>query len=646
MGNDIAAYDYCAFIILLLLAGYYLRSTVRGTYRAFIMALIGLCNIAASICDATRVRFAVLDNVSDLRFINVTFAYLLFLSFIPPLFLVYVLATTDMWHKVTKLWIRAILCALPELIYVPVLMFNFFRPVAFEVSHGDGRDLIFHWGYYLGHFVFVIYIAMILLFIKKNVKPIDVKKYYVLLAPTLMVSAGMIISWMIPRHHIVCFLITICILTLILINKRVEDSIDPATGMHTYKVFAEDMAINFKSGKQMEIILMNITNFKYALRMVGYDTMRKMMSPISEEILRIMKKYHAQFMCYYNGDGKFAIELSRKHFPFASEIADEIGRTIRGNIRMDISDFEMEINTCLVVCPDDISDVNSLFMLISDLDKADLKGSVVSASSITSTDDFKLKKEMSAIIERALTNHYFSVFYQPIYDTVSQKFLSAEALLRLRDPKYGYISPELFIPIAEKNGAIHSIGSFVLEEVVKFIASPDFEELGVEYIEINLSAMQCLRSDLAEEIISLCNKYHVDPSKINLEITETASAYSQSKLYGNINTLVEHGFTFSLDDFGTGYSNLMRIASLPLNIVKLDRAFVLMEESGGHHVIIKNLIGMLKSMNMKVVVEGIETPEMLESFTQMGADEVQGFYFSRPLTKQAYIRFVKERTCA
>ena len=119
---------------------------------------------------------------------------------------------------------------------------------------------------------------------------------------------------------------------------------------------------------------------------------------------------------------------------------------------------------------------------------------------------------------------------------------------------------------------------------------------------------------------------------------------SQSKLYGNIQTLAENGYSFSLDDFGTGYSNLMRIASLPLDIVKLDRVFVQMEESGGHHVIIKNLIEMLKNMNLKVLVEGIETEEMVDSFRQMGVDEIQGFYFSRPLTKTAYIRFMKENT--
>ncbi len=349
MGNDVVAYDYCAFILLVITGFYYMRTTVRGTHRVRIMALIGLCTIAASMADATRVRFAAVDGVSDIRFINANMAYLLFLSVIPPLFLVYVLAATDMWHKLTMIWFRVFLCAIPEAVNIPILLMNFFRPVAFEVSNEGGKHLIYHWGYYLGHFIFIIYIVIIIFFIRRNVKPIDRKRYYVLLAPTLMVAGGMLVSMFIPRHHIVPFVITICILILLLINKRVEDSIDPATGMHTYKVFAEDMTTNLKTGKQMEIILLNIVNFKYALRMVGYDAMLQMMSPVSAEILRIMKKYHAQFMCYYNGDGKFAIELSRRHFPVANEIADEIGRTIRGNIRMEISDFELEINTCLVL---------------------------------------------------------------------------------------------------------------------------------------------------------------------------------------------------------------------------------------------------------------------------------------------------------
>ncbi len=640
MGSDIAAYDYCAFILLCIIVVYYFRTSVHGTNRVRIMAMIVVLTMAASVFDATRVRFASIREVSDIRFFAVNFGYLLLISSIPFMYLLYIVATTDTWHKLTKFKIEIVLCTIPMAVNVAILALNWTYPIAFEI--GPDRTLTRHWGYYMVFFIFVLYGLIALAFLKKNVYNVDRKRYYVLLAPIIMVTVGLVIGVLARGHHVVCFSVAVCVLALVLINRRVEDSIDIVTGMHTYKVFAEDMYTNFSTGKQMEIILINITNFKYAMRMVGYDSMLGMMAPVSAEILRIMRKYHAQFMCYYNGDGKFAVELSRKNFTYAHEIAEEISNSIRQNIRMEISDFELEINTCLVRCPDDISDVSALFMLISDLDLAEAAGRVLSAESITGTKEFTMKKEMSTIIDRALANHYFSVFYQPIYDTKTGKFSSAEALLRLRDPKYGYISPQLFIPLAEKSGAIHAIGSFVLEEVVKFIASDDFKQLGVDYIEINLSVMQCLRSNLADDIIDLTRKYKVPPSKINLEITETASGYSQSKLNTNITKLTENGFTVSLDDFGTGYSNLMRIAQLPLNIVKLDRAFVLMEESGGNHIIIKNLIRMLKDMNLRVLVEGIETEEMVESFTQMGVDEIQGFYYSRPLTKSAYLRFLKE----
>lgn len=640
MGSDIVAYDYCAFILLCIIVAYYFRTSVHGTNRVRIMAMIVVLTMAASVFDATRVRFASIREVSDIRFFAVNFGYLLLISSIPFMYLLYIVATTDTWHKLTKFKIEIVLCTIPMAVNVAILALNWTYPIAFEI--GPDRTLTRHWGYYMVFFIFMLYGLIALAFLKKNVYNVDRKRYYVLLAPIIMVTVGLVIGVLARGHHVVCFSVAVCVLALVLINRRVEDSIDIVTGMHTYKVFAEDMYTNFSTGKQMEIILINITNFKYAMRMVGYDSMLGMMAPVSAEILRIMRKYHAQFMCYYNGDGKFAVELSRKNFTYAHEIAEEISNSIRQNIRMEISDFELEINTCLVRCPDDISDVSALFMLISDLDLAEATGRVLSAESITGTKEFTMKKEMSTIIDRALANHYFSVFYQPIYDTKTGKFSSAEALLRLRDPKYGYISPQLFIPLAEKSGAIHAIGSFVLEEVVKFIASDDFKQLGVDYIEINLSVMQCLRSNLADEIIDLTRKYKVPPSKINLEITETASGYSQSKLNTNITKLTENGFTVSLDDFGTGYSNLMRIAQLPLNIVKLDRAFVLMEESGGNHIIIKNLIRMLKDMNLRVLVEGIETEEMMESFTQMGVDEIQGFYYSRPLTKSAYLRFLKE----
>ncbi len=200
----------------------------------------------------------------------------------------------------------------------------------------------------------------------------------------------------------------------------------------------------------------------------------------------------------------------------------------------------------------------------------------------------------------------------------------------------------MFIPLAEKSGAIHKLGRFVIEEVCKFIASEEFKELGVEYIEVNLSVAQCHRSDLIDEIENITKKYGVSPAQLNLEITETAACYSENRLLNNIRSLHNLGYSFSLDDFGTGYSNLLRMASLPLNIVKLDRAFVLMDEDDmKFHVVIKNMVKLFRQMGLKILVEGVENSEMVEKFIDIDVDYIQGFYYSKPIPKDEYIAFLR-----
>ena len=206
------------------------------------------------------------------------------------------------------------------------------------------------------------------------------------------------------------------------------------------------------------------------------------------------------------------------------------------------------------------------------------------------------------------------VYYQPIYSVREQRFNSAEALLRLKDEKYGFISPEIFIPAAEKSGAIHKIGAFVLEEVCRFIASEEYKMLNIDYIEINLSVAQCMENNLASQVLETLDKYNVLPSQINLEVTETAASDSQKTMIENLSALNDAGISFSLDDFGTGYSNMRRIASLPLDIVKLDKSFADLEGNPRLQIVLHNTIKMIKDMDMQIVVEGVETENVVKQF--------------------------------
>lgn len=249
--------------------------------------------------------------------------------------------------------------------------------------------------------------------------------------------------------------------------------------------------------------------------------------------------------------------------------------------------------------------------------------------------------EIQMIVEDAIRNKKFQMYYQPIYSLSKKKFVSAEALIRLHTDKYGYIPPSVFIPIAERSGIIHAIGDFVTEEVFRFMASPEYKRLGLTYMEINLSTAQCMVSTLADRIIQLMKTYDISPNQVNFEITETAASFSQGVIEQNLQKLSKSGIGFSLDDYGTGYSNIERMVQYPLKIVKLDKLFADGLADHKIRIVLKNTVQMIKDIDMEIVVEGIETSDAFRLFKELGCEHIQGFYFCKPLPKDGFIKFIE-----
>lgn len=251
------------------------------------------------------------------------------------------------------------------------------------------------------------------------------------------------------------------------------------------------------------------------------------------------------------------------------------------------------------------------------------------------------------VVNNAVSNDGFEVWYQPIYSTEKKKFVSAEALIRLKDKDtVGYISPEEFVPILEANGLIIETGLSVFKKVCEFAKKASLKELGVEYIEVNLSGVQAVDTALPAQLKSIAEKNGIDPSFFNLEITETAAVSSGELLRANMDTLIKNGFSFSMDDFGTGYSNLSQIAEMPYNLIKIDKSLIWPcfgdEPSENALCILENVIVMLLSQNIHIVAEGVETKEMVDALTNYKINYLQGYYFSRPICENDYLKFLKE----
>ncbi|MBQ9346135.1 MAG: EAL domain-containing protein [Oscillibacter sp.] len=238
-------------------------------------------------------------------------------------------------------------------------------------------------------------------------------------------------------------------------------------------------------------------------------------------------------------------------------------------------------------------------------------------------------------LERCLEQNEVEIFLQPLIDGRLRRLVGAEVLSRIRDEQGNLISPSLFIPIAEKNGRINLMGEQVLEKACQFIRDYDLEAIGLQWINVNLSPIQCMSKDLSQRFSTILSQYGVDTNVIHLEITEQA-VLDVPRLERHIQVLKSQGFRFSLDDYGSGYSNLSRVKRYPFANIKLDMA-VVWDYFRDKDVLLPTVVRAFKDMGFSVTAEGIETAEIADAMCDLGCDYLQGYYFSKPLPVKEFV---------
>jgi diguanylate cyclase (GGDEF)-like protein len=384
--------------------------------------------------------------------------------------------------------------------------------------------------------------------------------------------------------------------------------------------------------KPFQIIAIALDNFKIVNEVFGMEG--------GDQLLRMMVKHlhklYSQNQVYrYNGD-IFAVVLDE--MAESSKEVDRIRKLLRHPWQ--INGVEVELSACICRIPKELyKESNS--ELIKAIDYGVNAAKQRGKGQYFVMDDSATKEmERRAAIEHAMRDAIdagkFEVHYQPIFDTKQGRFHSLEALARLQVEGYGYVSPEEFIRIAEQNGMIMDIGMLVLREVCRLIRDERIDELGVQFVEVNLSVVQCMQENYHEGIMELLEHYNVSPKMINLEITETAAAYSEDRLVRNMARMSLMDITFSMDDYGSGYSNVNYLVDMPFSIIKLDKYFVWAAfKKVKMRKILENTISMFHDINLKVVAEGVEDEEMVNALTQLGVEYLQGYYYSKPLPRTA-----------
>ncbi|MBQ9935199.1 MAG: GGDEF domain-containing protein [Lachnospiraceae bacterium] len=637
--EKLLAFDCAAFLVMfVLLFTTITRRMTHGKENRIFLATLA-CAFITTLFDSLSIVLDVyVDSSNATKYISHS-CYLFFHSLLIMIYLSYIISLADIWHKLKKNIIHNILLPIPMLVVTFSIIINFFTHKLFymnELGH-----------YTRGKYFAILYIAGFtyavygIAFLWANRKLFRVSRFLALMSVFVLVFAATFVQMAFPDIVIEMFATTLGLLFISTIVQKPEENVDIATGLQNSTAYSIDIKRNFSNEKVFDIIMINIANFNSLRDIVGFDGAQDLLKAVAAKLNTINKASKLNSDIYYLGKGKFRITIDEDKRERSTEIAEMVNSTLQKNVDVNHININLISYVCITRCPYDV-DNYEILMHFGDRFTEDIEfsGNVLLARDLFKKERYDLFNKLDSIIENAITNHKFQVYYQPIYSTKEKRFNSAEALLRLKDDTYGFIPPDVFIPAAEKSGAIHRIGAYVLEEVCEFIASSDFPKLNIDYIEINLSVTQCMHQDLVSQVLDVLEKYKVSPDKINLEITETATSHMHSVMLKNLHELTEAGITFSLDDFGTGYSNMQRVATLPLKIVKLDRTFVNHEDNEKLSIVLENTVRMIKDMEMEIVAEGIETEQVLERFADMQCEYIQGYYFSKPIPKNDFIVFI------
>ena len=436
-----------------------------------------------------------------------------------------------------------------------------------------------------------------------------------------------------------------------LIKKRLENVIrlressvslreiekDSLTGLYTEQAFFHysRRIMQFRSDKKMHVIIGRIKDFELIISIYGRKKANELlcyMASIYNKKFKyglLAKKGKASFLCLLSDDYKLDHQRMDNVINEFTENAPIKGIRIKYGIYKNI-DKNLPITT---IC-DYASMAAETVMEDYNHDYAYY------------TDELAQKRIYNQMIENcftdALKNKEFMIYYQPKIDVITEKVIGAEALVRWQRTDGSMISPENFIPIYEKNGQIQKLDAYIFGQVCRLQKRILDESKKLLSVSVNLSRSSILCEEIVEQYTKIVRENDIPITCVPLEITESASVYGQ-KVVKVAERLLQSGFKLHIDDFGSGYSSMESLSRLPFSVLKIDKSLIDHICETRVEILVNHIIKLSKDLNMRVLAEGVETKEQLDILRKIKCDEIQGFYYARPMPEVEFVEYVRRK---
>ena len=421
---------------------------------------------------------------------------------------------------------------------------------------------------------------------------------------------------------------------------------DSLTGLPNRSLFFDRAVLALSQAERYNyrsaILFFDLDRFKQVNDSLGHNVGDALLRAVADRLQEVLRL--GDTMARFGGD-EFIILLPRvESADDAVAVAHKILRTTRQSVPIGSRELVITSSIGISIYPDDATDSESLIRNADTAmyrakehgrDQYELYSPAMSESALA-------KLELETRLRKALEKGELELHYHPLIRLKDHSILGVEALLRWRNPDYGYIPPQRFIEAAEVSGLILDIGEWVLKEACRQVSRWQTEHKVELTVCVNLSARQFRQPDLLLKVQRALAEAQLPPSSLELEITESSVMDDAEMTLDILRTLKGIGVRLSIDDFGSGYSSLSYLQKFPIDTLKLDRAFVAHSDRSGEGAIIKGVIAIAHGLGMKVVAEGVESEDQLTFLKNNFCDVVQGYLFTAPLQAHDFANFLRQ----
>lgn len=610
-----------------------IKSKLGNQHFLFLMML--LTNMISSATSVIGVYLVGLEGGANLEFWQYFFhaLYFIFHTTLSLAFGLYIFSVTGANLKMNK--VVRILYYVPYIVAEILIFTNSLTGWCFYMDPVEGykRGILMLLLYGIGAFYIVT--GFVAFFI--NMRAISRSDRIAVGLFIIIATAGILVQAVRSDLLVELFFESLACLVIMIVLEEKSGHIDPTTGLLNRVAFVENNRRLIVTKQKYSIVLIKICDLdkyikRFGVRIVD-DFLMKVALFLGEEVssLDVFACRREEFAVLFKDDKKIEAE------EFANKVVSRFKKDWNFNLVKTLVDAVAVI----VNIPENVSTYEELEDLLSANYQKDKSGSyIVPLQDIIEMGKLRTYEDA---LKRAIANNKLIVKYQPIYSIKKKKTISAEALVRIDDELLNDISPDTYIPVAEKTGLIKDIGLFVFEDVCRYLSDERIKNSQIEYIELNVSLYQFMDEDLINAFENIRKKYDIPSSKINLEITETGGSLERDEVLETLQRFRELGYTLSLDDFGTGYSNIVRTIKCKFENIKIDKTvlWTLSENDDGSETL-RSLMAFIKNQGSAIIQEGVEVKKQFDLTVKCGSDYIQGFYFAGAISKEEFIEYLNQ----